>query len=410
VLSNLEAVGLALDVTAKDFGVSWLPMHNTMGLVGGLLFNIYWGLDMALLAPERFMTRPEEWLLAISRHRATLAVAPSYSYYYAARRTQNSHLNGIDLSSLRVAMMGGEPVHRLHVEAFIKRFEACGARADVFLPVYGMAEATLGVTFGALNKALHFDLVSRFELEPGAQAHAVNQSTKLSERGEVCCVGTPLANVEVKIVDRIGNEVGERVVGEICVRGPNVMLGYHDSPESRLGPDLTRFDAGWLRTGDQGYVASDELYVIGRSSNLLRTRDGRSISPDELELVASTVDGVHSAAVVAFEVPDGIVVAFEAQEGADDEELLAALERRVEQNCGIKPTFVRVSTRSIPKSPSGKIRRPIARELFINNLLDRRSRNGGFLGIDRLITRSRHGVLKLGKTVTERMQSLIKKD
>jgi fatty-acyl-CoA synthase len=410
VLSNLEAVGLALAVTADDVGVSWLPMHNTMGLVGGLLFNIYWGLDMALLTPERFMTRPEEWLLAISRHRATLSVAPSYSYYYAARRTQNSHLNGIDLSSWRVAMMGGEPVHRLHVEAFIKRFEGCGARPGMFLPVYGMAEATLGITFGSLQKPLRFDLVSRFDLEPGSLTKTISQNTKLRDRAEVCCVGAPMANVELKVIDRSGNEVVERTVGEICVRGPNVMLGYDDAPESRLGPDLTRIDAGWLRTGDQGYVASGELYVLGRSSNMLRTRDGRTIAPDELELIASTVDGVHSAAVVAFEVPDGIIVAFEAQEGADDEELLAALEQRVQQNCGIKPTFLRVATRSIPKSPSGKVRRHIARELYLNNMLDRRSRNGGFLGIDRLITRSRHGVLKLGKTVTERVQSLIKRD
>lgn len=409
VLSSLEAVGHALAVTEEDFGVSWLPMYNAMGLVGGLLFNIYWGLDMALLTPERFMTRPEEWLLAISRHKATLSVAPSYSYYYAARRTQNSHVNALDLSSWRAAMTGGDPVHRLHMETFLKRFESCGARPEMFIPVYGMAEATLGITFGSLNSATRYDIISRPALEAKRVAEPVSPTIKLNERTEICCVGRPLINVDVKIVDERGQEVEERHVGEILVRGPNVMLGYDDNPESRLGPHQTRLDGEWLRTADLGYVAGDELFVVGRAAWILQTADGRKITPDELELVAGTVDGVHSAAVVAFDTPDGIVVAFEAQEGADNDELLRSLARRTQQNCGITPTFVRVSIRSIPKSASGKVRRHISRELYLQDKLDRRNRNGNFLGFSHIITRSRHEVLKLGKNLIAGVQTLFKK-
>ncbi|MEZ4461933.1 MAG: AMP-binding protein [bacterium] len=410
VLSSLEAVGLALEVTDADFGVSWLPMYNAMGLVGGLLFNLYWGLDMALLSPERFMARPEEWLLAISRHKATLSVAPSYSYYYAARRTQNSHINALDLSAWRAAMTGGDPVHRLHIETFVKRFEPCGARSEMFMPVYGMAEATLGITFGKLNQPTRYDIISRPVIEQKGIAEPVSPSIKLNERAEVCCVGTPLANVEVRIVDSSGNEAPDRKVGEILVRGPNVMLGYDDNPVSRLGTHQTRLDGEWLRTADLGYIANGELFVLGRSAGVLVTADGRKITPDELELVSATVDGVHASAVVAFDTPQGIVVAFEAQEGADTEELLASLDRRTRQYCGIVPTFVRVSTRSIPKSASGKVRRHIARELFLNGKLDRRDREKDFLGFSRIITRSRHEALKLGKNVTERLGSLLKRN
>lgn len=408
VLASLEAVGLALQVTPEDVGVSWLPMYNAMGLVGGLLFNIYWGLDMALLTPERFMTRPEEWLLAISRHRATLSVAPSYSYYYAARRVQNSHLNAINLSSWRAAMLGGDPVHRLHIEAFMKRFERCGARSDMFLPVYGMAEATLGISFGALGQTVKFDILSRDALERDALAKPVAPSTKLSQRVEVCSAGVPLANIDVRIVNEAGDALPDRAVGEVVVRGPNVMLGYDDHPDSRTRSAITRLEGEWLRTGDLGYIASGEIFVVGRRATMLHDGD-RTISPDELELVASTVDGVHAAAVVAFEAPEGIVVAFEAQEGADDTQLLRDLERKVSQRCGIQPKFVRVSTRSVPKSASGKVRRHIARDLYVAGVLDRRDRQKDFLGLNRLLTRSRHEALKLGKNVTERLSGLFQR-
>lgn len=409
VLCSLEAVGQALKVTDEDVGVSWLPMYNAMGLVGGLLFNIYWGLDMALLTPERFMTRPEDWLHAISRHRATLSVAPSYSYYYAARRTQNSHLNAINLSSWRAAMVGGDPVHRLHLEAFLKRFQACGARPEMFLPVYGMAEATLGIAFGALEQPFRFDILSREDLERSGVAKPVPQSTKLNQRVEVCSAGRPLANIDIKIIDPAGTELDDRNVGEIMVRGPNVMLGYDDHPDSRVRSEITRLEGDWLRTGDLGYIAGGELYVLGRKAGLLQTADGRKITPDELELIASTVDGVHAAAVVAFDTPDGIVVAFEAQEGADDTQLLRDLERRTHQNCGIQPKFVRVSTRSIPKSASGKVRRHIARDLYLADKLDRRQRQNDFLGLNRIVTRTRHEALKLSKNVTERLGTLFKR-
>lgn len=120
ILSNTRAIGRALEVREDDIGVSWIPPYNSMGLVGLICFGLYWGIDLVLLHPERFLKRPEDWLAAISRHRGTLSTAPNFAYHYAVRRCQESNLEGLDLSSWRVAMSGAEPVRAQHMDAFVR--------------------------------------------------------------------------------------------------------------------------------------------------------------------------------------------------------------------------------------------------------------------------------------------------
>lgn len=404
VLANLEAVGLALGVTDEDFGISWLPLFNTMGLVGGLLFNMYWGLDIALISPERFLRRPDEWLQSISRHRATLAVAPGFAYHYAARRVQSSSLPSINLSSLRVAMVGGEPVHRLHLETFSKRFEGCGLAPNIFMPVYGMAEATLGVAFGPLRTPVRFDIVSRSALETEQFARPASASNgDLLNRAEVCCVGRPLANVDIRVVDDANREVADRVIGEILVRGPNLMTGYDDDPPARQLAHASRLDGAWLRTGDLGYVVGEELFVVGRGDFRLAVGD-RKIFTDEIELVASTVDGVRSGTVVVFQNETGVVIlAYEVQEGADDTEVATALKRRLSKHFDFEITPLSVSTRSIPKSPGGKTRRHLCVGLYQQGRLDRHDRTADFEQLRKIAIRSRHEALKLTRQIRDRI-------
>ncbi len=401
VLSNLESVGLALDVRPDDFAVSWLPMFNTMGLVGGLLSNIYWGIDLALIAPTRFMRKPDEWLLAMSRHSATLSTAPSFAYHYAVRRSQRSLVNNVDLSSWRVAMVGGELVRRFHLESFTRRFSECGFPESAFVPVYGLAEGTLGVCFGDLQKPIKVDFVSRPELELRDKlVRVAHRGSNLSKRAEFVSVGRPLANVETRVVGEGGKELGERLLGEIEFRGPNVMLGYDES-RTVQGRGGVATD-GWVSTGDAGYHEDGELFVVGRTQTRFPAPGGRRVFPEDIELVAQTVDGVRYGAVVAIALDSDIVVAYEAQDGADESELKLGLERRLKAHFDMSFKLLRLSPRSIPRSPSGKIRRHLCHSFLEEGKLDRKDRENEFDTVRRLILRSRHELLKLAKNVTER--------
>lgn len=409
VLANLEAVGKALEVTEDDFGVSWLPLFNTMGLVGGFLFNLYWGLDMALIAPERFMRRPEEWLHAISRHEGTLSVAPSFAYHYTVRRCQRSQLHAIDLSSWRVAMVGGELVRRMHIDAFERRFRECNFDRDALLPVYGLAEASLAVSFGDVNERLKLDVIDRRGLEFDDIARPTGTDGPLHERAEYVSVGTPLGDVDIRIVDDEANDLAEREIGEVAVRSPSLFEGYFDEPESRNEIDKTRLEGSWLMTGDMGYRVEGELFVVGRKSERIVMPDGRKVFPEDIELVAQTIDGVRNGAVVAFEADGRVVLAFEAQEGAGESDLAKTIEARLDRYLKLKIEFLGLSPHSIPRSPSGKIRRHLCRAFFLAGNLDRRDRAGDFEGLRRILTRSRLELLKLGQKVSDRVSSILSK-
>lgn len=422
ILSNVRAVGHALDVDADDVGVSWVPPYNSMGVVGLICFGLYWGIDMVMLHPERFLKRPEDWLAAISRHRGTLSTAPNFAYHYAVRRCKESNLQGLDLSSWRVAMNGAEPVRAQHMDAFLRRFSNYGLRRDVFMPVYGLAEATLGVTFGDLNRPFSLDGINRRVLEREGRAQQLPEggARTPSERLHLVSVGRPLEEIEVKIVDDDGREVADRTLGEIAVAGPNVMKGYtEDEASSRPpGSDCTRLRDRWLYTGDLGYVADGQLYIVGRACESIETARGRDIFPEEIELFVNSVDGVRAGSAVTFSVPASppqggnpgeaaanlLVVAYELQAGTEPAEVERAVRALLNKHIGLDPHAIApVSPGSIPKTHSGKVRRFLARKLFLAERLDRKQRIGELEGVRRLLQRAQTEVTRLGHDIYERL-------
>lgn len=413
ILQNLAAVGDALDVREDDIGVSWLPNYTIMGLVGVVCFTLYWSLDVVLLDPERFLKRPEEWLFAFSQHRGTLSVAPSFSYRYCVRRAQRSQLHELDLSSWRVAMNGGEPVRVEDMQAFGRRFGHHGLQPNVFMAVYGLAEATLGVTFAPLEERPTIDTVDRARLEvDGIALPAPRDESADHARAQFVAVGRPLAGISIEIVDDDGVPLPERRLGEITVAGPNVTLGYVGSGGSRSSPNA-RFVGDKLFTGDLGYVADEQLFVVGRASDVVRHVGGRRLFPEEIEHVINEVDGVRTgtAAVFGVEGPepdsrDRLIVSFEVQDGADEQELSDAVRNRIGRRFTVDPDEVLVlSPKSVPRSASGKVRRHVARKLYLAGDLDRRSRGPRTDSIRRTLVRARHGLLKLGQTIAESLRN-----
>lgn len=398
ILSNMRAIGRALQVVPEDVGVSWVPPYNSMGLVGVICFGIYWGLDMVMIHPERFLQRPEEWLMAISRHRGTLSTAPNFGYHYALRRCQQSNLSGLDLSSWRVAMNGAEPVRAQQMDAFERRFSEYGLKRDLFLPVYGLAEATLAVTFGELGAPVKLDGINRRTLE--TQGHAAplphEGASSPPERLHLVSVGRPLQGVSLKIMDasqQPARQLGERRCGEVWVRGPNRLRDYVQLADARpRSAEDSRLEGEWLATGDLGYIADGQLYIIGRACDVIRTARGRTLFPDEIELYVDSVDGVRVGSSVAFALPAAegepageknqpaqpanlLTIVYELQDGTAAEEVEQAVRALLRKHMSIDPhTLVALSQDSVPKTHSGKVRRSLTRTLYLQGRLDRRRR------------------------------------
>lgn len=409
ILSNVRAIGRAVQINADDVGVSWLPLDNIMGLVGFVLFSAYWGLDVVLVDPERFLQHPHEWLWAIHRHKGTITAAPDFAYYHSLRRINEKDLQGLELSSLRVAMSGAEPVRARHMKLFNQRFSPYGLREHVFMPVYGLSEATLGVTFSEPGEPVKIDAINRKTLELRGEIAPLpsDASYQPYERMHLVGVGAPLPGTEVKIIDEHGQELGEGRLGEVAVRGPHVASSY-------VSPDTLRMlDEQWLGTGDLGYTAYEQLFIVERASDLIYDRWGRRIIPNEIELFVNSVDGVRAGTAVSFMVgkdhEEQLVIAYETQAGVAHEELREEIERLLKTHLDLEPhVILALSTLSVPRTRDAKVCRALARRLYLEGRLERKSRETDLDGVMRLFNRARSDVLRISHQVKTRAARIFK--
>jgi acyl-CoA synthetase (AMP-forming)/AMP-acid ligase II len=417
ILSSVHAMGEAMQITQDDIGVSWLPLDNIMSLVGFVCFSLYWDLDVVIIDPRRFLEKPHEWLWAIHQHRATITSAPDFAYYHCLRRARERDLDGLDLSSLRIAMSGGQQVRARHIKGFVQRFQHHGLDPDVFLPVYGLTEGTLAVTVSSLESRLSVDVIDRRALEYEGKATPIDpEGISLYRRMHLVSVGVPLDGIDLRIQ---GSEGAERVLGEIAFRGKNIASGYINTELDMAEHKLSLTEDGWLATGDLGYIADGKLFVIDRAedSPVLDTPDGpRRIFPSEAELLIDAVDGVRAGAsiLLATDAEDGtspkIIVAYEVQIGADDEAIEEQVSRLLQERLDIKPDRVlSLSPSSTPKTRDGKVRRAMARRFFTEERLERGERGHELEGIVRLLNRARSDVLRISEGMRRRISRLLER-
>jgi acyl-CoA synthetase (AMP-forming)/AMP-acid ligase II len=322
--------------------VSWLPLYHDMGLIGCLLSAAWYPGELVLIPPDVFLARPWLWLRAIARHRGTISPAPSFAYALCADRVRDAHLAGHDLSSWRHALDGAEPVSAAAMRRFAARFARFGFDERALTPVYGLAEAALGVSFSP----------------PG-------RPPRVRPDGAVS-VGRPLPGVEVEV---------DGDVGPIRVRGPAVMAGYlHDAAATARA-----LRGGWLDTGDLGVVVDGELYVVGRAKDVVVVR-GANHAPQTFEEAAGRVAGVRAGCVAAvgFTPPDAggeeLLVLAERARGADPREdgaRAAAVRAAVLERTGIRPhTVALLDPGTLPRTSSGKLRRAEALRRWRAGALD----------------------------------------
>ena len=361
--------------------VGWLPLYHDMGLIGNVLHTLYVGGFAALMTPVAFVQRPARWLRAISAYRGDTCGGPNFAYELCARRIREEELEGVDLSSWRLAFNGAEPVRSTTIEAFTSRFAPHGFDERAWYPCYGLAEVTLLAT-GAVNGEPPRRLeVSRAALQEGGVVEAPEQTLVSSG---ICRLYRGVEIVDPETCRRA--ESGR--VGEIWLAGPDLGRGYWRRPEESARTFEARIadtDEGpFLRTGDLGFVHEGELYVTGRLKDLIIV-GGRNVYPQDVEDV---VGGAHPAirvgCVVAFAVDDGeragVVVVAETKRvpgpGEDDpegvrDEVAQAVRAAVGRAHGIElDEVVLVPAQTVPKTSSGKLQRRACRDLFLDGGLD----------------------------------------
>jgi acyl-CoA synthetase (AMP-forming)/AMP-acid ligase II len=357
VLANLAAIDSFIP-GAEQSGVSWLPLYHDMGLIGCLLLALYHPGNLTLIPPELFLTRPALWLRALSRTRATLTVAPNFAFGLCLKRVRDEDLAGCDLSSLRLVLDGAEPIAPDVLRRFGERFGRFGFDARAVLPVYGLSEATLALTFSRPRQGLRTSMVDSGELALRARA------TPGSGR-ELVSVGTPVPGVDVRVVAGEGAEAPDGAVGRIEARGPSIMSRY-------LGAADPALRDGWFDTGDLGVVLGGELHVCGRAKDVVILR-GANHAPQEFEDALHGLPGVREGCAVAV----GFV-----PEDAAGEELLLLVERkgrleedavraRVVERTGVRPHTVAVlQPGTLPRTSSGKLRRAEALRRYLDGALE----------------------------------------
>ncbi len=357
-----------LRVRADDRAFSWLPLYHDMGLVGFCLSPMMGQVTVDYLATPSFARRPALWLKLMSDNSSTIAYSPTFGYDLAGRRINGSAVN-LDLSRWRIAGIGGDMVRAEVLDAFAGHLAPSGFNRQAFLPSYGMAESTLACTFADVDEAFSVDVIDRTQFKLSRRAVPVNGAYTNPDRVRsfVVC-GRPLPDHVVEVRDEAGEELGEREIGRIFIKGPSLMAGYFQCEEatgSAMGTD------GFLDTGDMGYVIDGQIVITGRAKDLI-LHNGRNIWPQDIEWAAERIAPLRSGDVAAFAVEgkngeDEVVVLVQCR--LNNEAAMEALRREVSaaihHSAGVECEVVLVPSRSLPFTSSGKLSRVGAKVRYL---------------------------------------------
>jgi len=367
LLANIRAMGEAIAIAPDDVFVSWLPLYHDMGLIGAWLGSLYFGVPLIVMSPLAFLARPRRWLQAISAHRGTLSAAPNFAYELCLTRLSDSQLEGLDLRSWRRAFNGAEPVSAQTLHRFAERFAPCGLRPEALAPVYGLAEAAVGLAFPPVERGPRIDCIDRARF--AGSGYALPVACDDPDAMAVVACGRPLPGYRVRVVDESGRERPERHEGLLQFQGPSATQGYYRHPEAtaRLIRD------GWHETGDRAYLAGGDIHLTGRVKDLI-IRGGRNLYPYEVEQALGELTGIRRGCVVAFAARDAhqgserLVIVAESKER--DPERRAALAQRARERAtevlGLPPDeIVLAPPRAVLKTSSGKLRRGDTRDRYL---------------------------------------------
>jgi acyl-CoA synthetase (AMP-forming)/AMP-acid ligase II len=366
VLNQLQSYGQALCLSSSDTIVSWLPLYHDMGLIAGFIMPILNRVPLVLMSPFDWVRAPYKLIQAVSQYHGTLTWLPNFAYNFCGQKIRDRDLESVDLSSWRAVINCSEPVRWDSHQIFLKRFQPYGLRPEALTTCYAMAENVFAVTQGRLDTPAIVD--------------QVDQRAFITERRAIPSVqpggtltllssGRPIANTRVCVLDDQRHQLPDRHIGEIAILSDCMLTGYYNRD------DLTAkaFHEGRYLTGDLGYIADGEVYVIGRKKDLIIV-GGKNIYPQDLEMLADQVSGVHPGRVVAFGVvnpeigtEDVIIVAeVETDDPGERERIADQIRQRVTRGSDIALRYVElVGPKWIIKTSSGKVARSANRDKYL---------------------------------------------
>lgn len=354
--------------TPEEFvggGVCWLPLYHDMGLVGCLYLGLHYPGTITYMGPETFIARPAMWLQTISKYRGVVSPAPHFAYGLCLKKVRDEDMEGCDLSSWRSALNGAEPIDVETMERFTERFSRWGFRKEAMTPVYGLAEAGLGVSFSAMNEPAR---VTEFEREAlAAEGRAVRGTGR-----KLPSVGKPMLGLSIAIHDEQDNPLPEGYAGRIMVKGPSITKGYFNDPELTG----TTIRNGWLDTGDIGFQFEGNLYIGGRAKDLIIIR-GRNYAPQEMEELLLELPGLRTGCSIAVGIQvegqgeDLLILAeLDPMSKRPGEEIVAEIKNRLLKGLSLAPYHVELlPAGTLPRTSSGKLRRSDALKKYVSGEL-----------------------------------------
>lgn len=365
VLNQLASYSDALQLNEADVVVSWLPLYHDMGLIAGFILPLVQGIPLVLMSPFDWVAHPALLLRAMDAHRGTLCWLPNFAYNHCARRIRQRDKEGLSLASMRLFINCSEPVRHDSHQLFLQKFATQGVRPEMLGVSYAMAENTFAVTQTPPGQVAPLDVVDEAVLVSEQVAQSVPPDHPHAAIKVSC--GRPISGTAVKITDAAGNELPERHVGQIWLRSNCMLTEYYRRD------DLRPFQDGWYETGDLGYVADGELFVNGRSKDLI-INAGKNIYPQDIEAIVNEVEGVHAGRAVAFGVPDeregteliAVVAEVETEDAAERKEISSRIRQAVVQGTAVSVTYIHlVPPKWLIKTSSGKFGRAANRDKWL---------------------------------------------
>jgi fatty-acyl-CoA synthase len=333
-----------------------------MGLIGFVLAPLVSRTPVTFFPTEHFLRRPSVWMETMHRERGTITFGPNFAFALAARHAKD--VEALSLGHVRVIGCGAEPIVPDTIDAFVRAYASAGLRSDQIVPCYGMAEATLAVSFSGPGRSPRIDGVDPDAYQSARAAKPVRSS---STRFVSC--GRPLGGHRVRVIDEEGRTLPERQVGELVVEGASVCPSYFENEEA----SRPVFRADGLHTGDLGYIAEGEIFVTGRKKDTL-VFHGRNYDPQFIEACAEAVEGARLGHVVAFSTPgeqtEALVIAVELRTPSHADRIVPIIRRAIAAGVGLTPKdVVALRPGALPKTTSGKLQRNRTRELYLSGVL-----------------------------------------
>jgi fatty-acyl-CoA synthase len=376
VADNAAAIARhGLRLTGEDRCVSWLPLYHDMGLVGCCLTPVLTQITVDYMPTTGFVRRPLTWLKVISEQRGTISFAPTFGYELCARRSASADPASFDLRSWRVAGIGGEMIRVRALHEFAERFTPEGFSPTAFLPSYGLAEATLAVTFSTPGEGVQVDWIRcgpALERDRQAVPAEPNRAGQTARARAFAVCGRPMLRYRVEIRDEHNNRLADRVIGRVCIQGPSLMRGYFRDLQATRS--VVTAD-GWLDTGDMGYMVDGELVITGRSKDLI-IFNGRNIWPQDLEWAIERLEAVRSGDVAAFSVNEEddrervvVIVECRSADPGARRELRHLVKATVQKAASVDCEVVLAPPGSLTFTTSGKLSRAAAKANYLSGVI-----------------------------------------